>query len=407
MTRSVAGDPSPPPAAPGLSLALALFAALLLARAWLAGSVLVALAAPLLLFAPTRRWGALLALAHYVAPFGIGRLLRAPFSAANHEFLEAWILLLVALLPGRDAMGRAALRRALGVVLLGLVLASGVQKVAHGVYPRGEYFTLAYAEPTKFNGLLDALVSAEERDDVRAYRASFERLRREARPGVLDRAPPRPAVILAVSAALSWATLAAELLLPLLLLRPGRRRLGAAVLLAFFVGVEAAAREWMFGGLVAILLVPFLAERSDAPPAPAPVPLAARVALALFCAWPLLHVGLALTTDLSPWKLGGFGMYAVPARWGAIAVETRAPGERAFTPRPPPSERERYRYEHAGAVLRNVPFASSAATSLAESIRAQGPPGAPPCEVRIRVTTMRYDRARDRHVATERVWEVP
>lgn len=34
--------------------------------------------------------------------------------------------------------------------------------------------------------------------------------------------------------------------------------------------------------------------------------------LLLFTLWPLVHIGLVATYDLSPWKLGGWGMYSAP-----------------------------------------------------------------------------------------------
>jgi hypothetical protein len=392
--------------APGLTPALVLFTAYVAARGWRAEEPLLVAAAPLLLAPAARRWAALFALAFYLAP-GIGRLTRAPFAAANHEYLEAFLLLLVALLPGRDPAGRAHLRRALGLALVAVVLASGVQKAAHGSYPRGEFFEQSFIEPTKFAAVLDRIVPEEDRASARAYRAEFERFRREARAGVLEREPPRPALVSAVSIVACWATLLAEIAGPLLLLLDARRRrLWAALLLAFFAAVEAAAAEWMFGALVAILLVPFLAERPGTPPPP-PLARRAAAALALLCIWPLAHIGIAFATDLSPWKLGGFGMYAIPARWGAIAVETRAPGEPLFRPRPPRDEREHARFEHAGYVLRNVPFAAGAARDLAARVRAAEPPGAPPLEVRVRVTTIRWDRRLGRHRADERSWTPP
>jgi hypothetical protein len=36
--------------------------------------------------------------------------------------------------------------------------------------------------------------------------------------------------------------------------------------------------------------------------------------------WPLLHIGLVWRFDLSPWKLGGWGMYTTP-RFGLIGME--------------------------------------------------------------------------------------
>jgi hypothetical protein len=43
-------------------------------------------------------------------------------------------------------------------------------------------------------------------------------------------------------------------------------------------------------------------------------------ALALLTTWPLVHIGLVWRYDLSPWKLGAWGMYAAP-RYNQIGME--------------------------------------------------------------------------------------
>lgn len=43
-------------------------------------------------------------------------------------------------------------------------------------------------------------------------------------------------------------------------------------------------------------------------------------ALCLLTAWPLFHMYLVKTFDLSPWKLAGWGMYAAP-RFSQISVD--------------------------------------------------------------------------------------
>jgi hypothetical protein len=45
-----------------------------------------------------------------------------------------------------------------------------------------------------------------------------------------------------------------------------------------------------------------------------------HVGLVLLTLWPLVHIGLVSRFDLSPWKLGGFGMYATP-RFGMLGME--------------------------------------------------------------------------------------
>ena len=55
---------------------------------------------------------------------------------------------------------------------------------------------------------------------------------------------------------------------------------------------------------------------------------AVHLALAAFALWPVVQIGLVRAYDVNPWKLAGWGMYAVPqipARvhvWGLTAKES-------------------------------------------------------------------------------------
>ncbi len=407
----------PAPAAPAVPAArafLLFFAAYMVARGFRSESLLFGLTGLAMFFGPLRRWAALVALAYYLTP-GYGRLASEPFLAGNHEFLEALFLLVVALEPGRDFAGRVLLRRTLGSIAIALLFFSGVQKVVHGAYLRGDFFTQCYVQPTKFSKLFDAFVTAEERDTARGFRLAFEAFSHEVREGVLDIPPPRPPAVEWISRASCWATLAAELLLPWALLarRARTRRVAAALLIAFFAAVEAAAREWMFGALVLCLLLPVFFERDDpagslAPPSLARgtrrcTALALRAVVALVCTWPFVHMFLALQYDLSPWKLAGFGMYTLPARVGALSVEIRFAGE-DYRPRKARDPSEGERYEETSYALRNVPFSSAAARDLARWVQERMPKGAPRPAVRIRATTVRLDREIDRYRSTMRTW---
>lgn len=395
------------PDAPAVRVFLVLFSAYVATRGWRAESVLSALMGLAMFFGPLRRWAALVAFAHYLTP-GVGRLATAPFLAGNHEYLEALFLLIVALEPGRDGPGRVLLRRTLVAVAVALVFLSGVQKVVHRSYVRGDFFTQCYAEPTKFSKLFNALVSDEERETAVAYRADLAFFVREVREGVLDEAPPRPARIVWISRVLCWGTLAGELLLPWMLLARGarRRKVGAALLIAFFAAVEAVAREWTFGWLVLCLLVPFFFERDAGGASPEPS-LRSRPGLravaVLVWTWPFAHMYLALAHDLSPWKLAGFGMYSIPGRMGSLALEIRH-GEREYRPRTPRDRQEAERYEETAYALRNVPFSSAPARELAHAVQERTPEGVARPDVRIRVTTIRLDRELDRYRATMRTW---
>ncbi len=43
-----------------------------------------------------------------------------------------------------------------------------------------------------------------------------------------------------------------------------------------------------------------------------PIPRGVALALALFTAWPMVHIVLTAVVGSDAWKLGGFGMYATP-----------------------------------------------------------------------------------------------
>ena len=48
-----------------------------------------------------------------------------------------------------------------------------------------------------------------------------------------------------------------------------------------------------------------------------------RLIAIVFLVWPAVHLPLSLRLGLSPWKLGGFGMFSAPGDWidGAIRVQ--------------------------------------------------------------------------------------
>ena len=57
-------------------------------------------------------------------------------------------------------------------------------------------------------------------------------------------------------------------------------------------------------------------------------------ALVVFALWPLVHLGLVCRYDVSPWKLGGWGMYTVP-RFGLIGMEIHGRPARTAGSTPP------------------------------------------------------------------------
>jgi hypothetical protein len=74
-------------------------------------------------------------------------------------------------------------------------------------------------------------------------------------------------------------------------------------------------------------------------------------ALLLLTLWPLVHVWLVERYDVSPWKLGGWGMYAAPrpSFWG-MEVYYRLAGSHDFVQLTTPTVPER---AEAGAFLQS------------------------------------------------------
>ncbi len=397
------------PPAPWFGAQLFLLAAYFAVRGARWESLPVVACAALLLPGATRRAAAAIALGFYA-----WRIAKSPFVVPNHEFVEAAVLAILAIAPTRGEPGRALFRRSLMAMTVLLVLLSGVQKVAHGFYLRGDFFSVSAAQPeSKFAAALRPLLSEPGRAELDAFHAAFEAHVRAAVPGVLDVPPPRPPTLARASALACAATLLAELVLPIFLLPRRTRRLAAIELALFFAAVIAVSREYVFGALLAILLLPFFARpplgpsggvSRAGPPGRAPV-LGCAALLLAFATWPFVHGALVRQLDLAPWKLGGFGMYAVPARLGTVVVETRAQGEGHWRPRPPRDEAEESFYYRRDFALRSAPFAPAPARELAERARATAPGGGD-LAVRVRSLSMRYDRAANRFRLDERVYDL-
>lgn len=325
------------------------------------------------------------------------RLVAAPFAAANHEWLEAFVLALVAASPARS---RDALRAALALAVGGAIFWSGIQKVAHGYWLPGEFFVVSYAQPeSKFATALDLLASEAERAEAAAFREAFRAHVEAGVPGVLDRSPPRPRPVVLFSRAACALTLAVELIVPPLLFWRRTRRMAAIELAIFLVGLQAIARELVFGALVTALLLPLVLRPDFAAGAARPGRAAAAL-LAAFFAWPAVHLSLVAAADLNPWKLAGWGMYSVPARLGAVHVDVRVNG--AWRRRPPRDEAEGRFFYARGFTLRVAPFASGAARAIARRVLTDSPVEA----VRVRAVTMRYDRETRRFTLEERAYIV-
>ncbi len=388
-----------------------LFAAYLAIRGAVYEPLLVASAVGLL--TPFRAWAA--AFAVVVEALFIREHL---YLVSNHGLLEVAILALYAVLPARGlgAAGRAALLRSVQAILVVMLVWAGLQKVVYGYYASGEYFVVEAAQPGKIAERLGPLVAEE--NDRKALSEYHARLRDFAREGGADGALfepplPRPRPIPLLSKLFCWATLAAELLLPVLLVPRRTRGLAVAALALFMIGVQAIADEWHYFLLFVALLVPFapdgwLPARLRRGEATAPLGRARAAAaaglVALVALWPIAHVVLVRKFDLNPWKLGGFAMYAVPGRWEITRIETRrtpgaGPWER-WTRRPGVPL---VRLQSLEDRLKNAPLADAPAHEIAAIVRADRRTAA---EVKVRVRTVIHDRHVDRFRLREWVYEI-
>lgn len=153
-------------------------------------------------------------------------------ATGNHAYLELYFLLLLALLRPDDAAERRLLMRALRWLVCLVLFTSGLQKVVHGYYFRGQYLTYSLWIET-FRPVLALLLSAGEYARLTSFRSEV---------GAGPYLTSSPLLLLVANAV--WI---AELGLPLLLLWPRTRRVAVAATLALLAGIEVAAREMFFG----------------------------------------------------------------------------------------------------------------------------------------------------------------
>jgi hypothetical protein len=183
-----------------------------------------------------------------------------PFGA-NHLYLELVCLVCLSLVGGAarardEAWALAALRLVAALVLFH----TGLQKVFHGLYFRGEFLTFMAGSDERFGRAFAWLIPTDELARI----AALDRRQTGAGPFRTD----SPLLVLASNAV--WL---AELVLPAFLLRPRTRVLGALAGLALVLGVQLAALELGFALLFANLLLLFLPGRWNARALPVAVAL--------------------------------------------------------------------------------------------------------------------------------------
>jgi hypothetical protein len=161
--------------------------------------------------------------------------------SANHYYLEviyAFFLAIPAADPREEDLVLKAVR---STVIVGLI-ASGIQKAAHGCYFGGEFLCFMLAHDPRFD-VLSPLVPAPEVLRLHALEKGIG-----AGPYRVDSVP-----LLIVSNL----TYVLEVLLPIGLLVPRLRRVALAAAVAFVVAIEVAARELFFGALMINSLLVF------------------------------------------------------------------------------------------------------------------------------------------------------
>ena len=166
-------------------------------------------------------------------------VLRFPLTS-NHGMLGlVCVCLLVVSVEDEADVGGA--RLALGALRWTFIIVcvwAGLQKVLHGTYLEGEFLAHQIATQERFRVVFGFLLGAEELDRITGLTGLGAQGRFALRGWGL---------------ALSNSVWALEMGLPLLLFFERTRKLGVLMLGGMLVAIELGAREFLFGGLFAIL----------------------------------------------------------------------------------------------------------------------------------------------------------
>lgn len=171
---------------------------------------------------------------------------------ANHLFLEAVCIAVLALLPRRSERDEAPLALAALRLVTALVLFhTGFQKLVYGLYFQGEFLAFMAATQERFGRVFQFFLPDAELARLEALD------RKETGAGPYRVAAP--AFVLASN--LVWM---AELTLPALLAWPPTRVLATLAGIALMLGIQVAALELGFALLFVNLLLLFLPGRWNA-----------------------------------------------------------------------------------------------------------------------------------------------
>ena len=165
---------------------------------------------------------------------------------ANHGYLELLAVLFIAGTNPLRADERGVCLAALRWLPLWVLFFSGLQKLFYGTYVEGEFLAhrIATDAPGEFEFVFRHLMSGPELDAIR---------------NTGPEGPYRLTSGLAVVA--SNAVYVSELLAGALLAWSRTRTAGFVLALGILVGIEAGAREFLFGGFMTCLLLLYVDER--------------------------------------------------------------------------------------------------------------------------------------------------
>lgn len=167
-------------------------------------------------------------------------------ATANHAWLEALVMWLLVSYAHTSAEADHEGERLVQELTIVVMMLTGVQKVLHGTYFQAEFFMQYLSAKDGFGILVSWL------DPVGAERMKYMNTE------TLGSGPyssTQPALLFLSN--LAWAF---EIFVPLTLLWSRWRSAGAALLIAFALAIQGAAREFTFGLLASALLATFLPQ---------------------------------------------------------------------------------------------------------------------------------------------------
>lgn len=190
-----------------------------------------------------------------------------PFTG-NHAYLLALTSFVTALFGDRSEEDRVWRLGMVRLMFIITVFYTGLQKVLHGHYFRGETLSFYVAHVAEFRRFFSLFLPREEVERLTSY---------AMRPGDGPYRFTSPVGMIMTN--MTWIT---EMFLPLgLLFRPTMRWAAAGLAVTVFM-IELAAREWLFGIYFAACLLLFAPDRLMRP---------ALVCYLAFSAWLLLMRG--------------------------------------------------------------------------------------------------------------------